>query len=286
MAPIDDHGNDVNKVHFRGKGQARRLNREKAASGGQLGIFGQSAQQHDASIGEVAGSVFLALSEKYKSLQFRQRASVSKREIHQVLNSIDKNLGRTLFIDKSSVKPDGGLIEVLDINGAWRIILVGESKHQGNDVEMIVAGQKQGKNKDADLMVAGNAIERIHKNILEFRNLMLREPHFPYIVFLQGSNFSIDTFTVEDPAGRKVTISHTDGSLNRIDRVTASSYGAPINQNYCRNRNITVDGIIVKLQIPSLYFQCAAWDSGVMYEKMLEVAETSLSAIAGDLRRE
>jgi len=64
-----------------------------------------------------------------------------------------------------------------------KVLLVCESKHQGNDLEKIRAGIKQGKNKDADLMVAGNAIERVHKNILEFRNYMLDEIHFPYIVF-------------------------------------------------------------------------------------------------------
>ena len=39
-------------------------------------------------------------------------------------------------------------------------------------------------------MVAGNAIERVYKNINEIRNFMLDEYHFPYVVFLQGSNFA------------------------------------------------------------------------------------------------
>ena len=43
----------------------------------------------------------------------------------------------------------------------------------------IRAGIKQGKNKDADLMVAGNAIERVHKNIQENRNFMLTAPISP-----------------------------------------------------------------------------------------------------------
>lgn len=79
-----------------------------------------------------------------------------------------------------------------------------DSKHQGNDVEKIRAGIKQGKKKDQDLMVAGNAIERVHKNIQEFRNLMLDEQHFPYVVFLQGSNFATGTFFADAPDGRKV----------------------------------------------------------------------------------
>lgn len=56
---------------------------------------------------------------------------------------------------------------------------MGESKHQGNDVEKIRTGIKQGKNKDSDFMAEGNAMVRVHKNILEFRNPMFDEYHFP-----------------------------------------------------------------------------------------------------------
>ena len=38
-------------------------------------------------------------------------------------------------------------------------------------------------------MAAGNAIERAYKNISEIANFMLAERYFPYILFLEGSNF-------------------------------------------------------------------------------------------------
>jgi type II restriction enzyme len=127
------NGIGLEEVMFRGKGQASRLNREKSESGGQVGIFGQQAQDHDASIGDVTAAIFKLLTENFEHLKFRQRQSVPKREIHEVLNSIDGDLGLTLFIEKSSIRPDGGIIEVLDRKGFWRIVLIGESKHQGND---------------------------------------------------------------------------------------------------------------------------------------------------------
>ena len=95
------------------------------------------------------------------------------------MREIDSDLGKVLFVQNSGIKPDGGIIEVLDSTGKYRIVLVSESKHQGNDVEKIKAGIKQGKKKDQDLMVAGNAIERVHKNIQEFRNLMRTSNIFP-----------------------------------------------------------------------------------------------------------
>lgn len=44
-------------------------------------------------------------------------------------------------------------------------------------------------------MAAGNAIERSHKNISEIANYMLSESHFPYVLFLEGSNFLTETIS-------------------------------------------------------------------------------------------
>ena len=68
------------------------------------------------------------------------------------------------------------------------MILVSEAKYQGKDIENIKRGILVGKNNNQDLMVAGNAIERAHKNIAEIANYMLSESHFPYVLFLEGSN--------------------------------------------------------------------------------------------------
>ena len=50
-------------------------------------------------------------------------------------------------------------------------------------------------------MAAGNAIERSHKNIAEIANFMLKESHFPYVLFLGGSNFLTETVIVNRPDG-------------------------------------------------------------------------------------
>lgn len=68
-------------------------------------------------------------------------------------------------------------------------MLVSEAKHQGKDIENIRAGKLVGKKNNQDLMAAGNAIERAYKNINEVANFMLSERYFPYILFLEGSNF-------------------------------------------------------------------------------------------------
>ncbi|ELI6450301.1 EcoRI family type II restriction endonuclease [Photobacterium leiognathi] len=269
----------MNNQVVKGKGQAERLIKQHELSGGVEGIFGQDAKLHDKGILDASNHVFNVLRDMYPSLSFRLRTTISKAEINQKLSNLDSRLGQTLFVDKSNIKPDGGVIEVKDRHGQWRIVLVSESKHQGNDIPKIKAGIKQGVKKDQDLMVAGNAIERVHKNILEFRNLMLDEKHFPYVVFLQGSNFATETIYIDTPDGRKVEISHNKGNLNRIDRVTASNYGMAINQNYCENIYLND----IKLQVASLYFQCSVWNIESMVDVLLDIAKTSMDVLAVDL---
>lgn len=89
------------------------------------------------------------------------------------LQRVDKELGQTLFVSNSSIIPDGGIIEVKDDNEEWRVILVSEAKHQGKDIENILAGKLVGKNNDQDLMAAGNAIE-ISQKYFRDRKLYVR----------------------------------------------------------------------------------------------------------------
>lgn len=261
------------------KGQTKRLTKQHISSGGPKGIFGEHAQEHDKSVRRAGISVFDALKQEYQQYQFRFREVISKHEINEKLNSIDSRLGKTLFVKDSSIKPDGGIIEVQDKEQQWRVVLVGEAKYQGKDVENIEAGVLVGKNKDQDLMVAGNAIERVYKNINEIRNFMLDEYHFPYAVFLQGSNFTTETIQVFKPDGTFVEIRHDSGAMNRIDRVTAANYCMPINNNYCKNIFITHKNSSIMLQAASIYARCKPWEEKEMTQIMMDIAKASIGVL-------
>lgn len=198
---------------------------------------------------------------------------------------MDSELGQTLFVPNTNIIPDGGIIEVRDDYGEWRIILVSEAKYQGKDVENIKAGKLVGKNKNQDLMVAGNAIERAHKNISEIANLMLGESHFPYVLFLEGTNFLTETVIITRPDGREVILEYNSGSLNRLDRLTAANYGLPINTNLCKNKFVQHKDKTIMLQAASIYTQGKGerWKARQMYDVMLEIARTSLQVIYSDL---
>ncbi len=267
------------------KNQSNRLTTQQKESKGVVGIFGEEAKIHDMTVGEVSRLALKKLQEEFPQLEFRPRTSIKKEEINEALKKIDPVLGQTLFVPNSSIIPDGGIVEVKDDNGEWRIVLVCEAKHQGKDIENIKAGKLVGKKDNQDIMAAGNAIERSHKNIAEIANLMLAESHFPYVLFLEGSNFLTETISVKRPDGRVVKLEYNSGRLNRLDRLTAANYGMPINTNLCENKFIKHNGKTIMLQATSIYTQGNGerWDDEKMLEIMLDISRTSLKMLGSDL---
>lgn len=267
------------------KNQSTRLTSQHKSSQGVLGIFGFDAKSHDHSVAEIAKSVAMKLEGEYQKLNFRFRESIKKEEINDALQKVDPDLGKTLFLENPSIKPDGGIIEVKDDNGEWRVLLVSEAKHQGKDIENITKGNLVGANNNQDIMSAGNAIERSHKNISEIANFMLSESHFPYVLFLEGSNFLTETVTIARPDGRVVRLEYNSGMLNRIDRLTAANYGLPINTNLCENKFVKHKNKNIMLQAASIYSQGRGekWDPNLMFEIMLDISKTSLRILGSDL---
>ena len=267
------------------KGQSNRLSAQQIEGQGPVSIFHEDAQVHDKEVFNTSVEVMKKLAEEFPMLTFRYRKDLSKKEINEALKKVDDCLGQTLFVENARIIPDGGLIEVKDDNGKWRVVVVSEAKHQGKDIENIQMGILVGKNKDQDTMVAGNAIERAHKNISEIANFMLAENYFPYILFLEGSNFLTQNVKVTRPDGRKVILVYNAGDLNRLDRLTASNYGMPINTNLCENKFVKCNGSTIMLQAASIYTKGEGghWKKQDMIEIMLDVAKTSLKMLGTDL---
>lgn len=267
------------------KGQSNRLTVQQKEGQGPITIFHKDAQIHDKEVGNTSLFVKKQLEFEFPMLTFRYRKDLYKKEINEALKRVDEYLGQTLFVESASIRPDGGLIEVQDDNGNWRVVLVSEAKHQGKDIENIRTGKLVGKKNNQDLMAAGNAIERAYKNVNEIANFMLSERYFPYILFLEGSNFLTQNVTVIRPDGREVTLVYNDGTLNRLDRLTATNYGMPINTNLCENRFVKCNGATIMLQAASIYTKGGGghWNDKDMIMIMLEVARTSLKMLGSDL---
>jgi len=267
------------------KNQSKRLTNQHKESQGVVGIFGNEAKSHDIAVGQISRFVIKQLEKEFPQLSFKYKTSISKKEINEALQKLDSELGQTLFVPNSRIKPDGGIIQVKDDNGNWRVVLVTEAKHQGKDIENIQKGELVGKKKNQDLMAAGNAIERAHKNISEIANFMLSESHFPYILFLEGSNFLTETVSITRPDSRVVTLDYNSGKLNRLDRLTAANYGMPINTNLCKNKFVKHHEKTIMLQAASIYTQGNGekWDAKKMFDIMIEVSKSSLKALGSEI---
>jgi len=141
------------------------------------------------------------------------------------------------------------------------------------------------KKKNQDLMQAGNAIERSHKNISEIANLMLSESHFPYVLFLEGSNFLTETISIKRPDDRVVKLEYNLGMLNRLDRLTSANYGMPINTNLCKNKFVKHKDKTIMLQATSIYSQGngGKWEAQKMFDIMMEISRTSLKILGSEI---
>ena len=270
---------------MRRKKQSDRLSTQQEENKGAVGIFDEGAQKLDKKISDISKQVLEILKKEYPQLKFKHRSFISKKEINTALNQLDKRLGQTLIISRAGIKPDGGLIEVLDDNNNWRIILVSEAKYQGKDIENVRKGIKVGKKKNQDLMAAGNAIERAHKNICEIANRMLTESYFPYVLFITGSNFLTKDVTITRPDGSKYTITYDNSTLNRLDRLTSANYAMPLNTNHCKNIFVSTPKATIMLQAASIYTQGSGeqWKDTEVIKVMLEIAKTSLRELGSDI---
>lgn len=267
------------------KNQSKRLTNQHKKSQGVVGIFGDEAKSHDTTVGKISHFVIEQLENEFPQLSFRYKKSIRKEEINEALQKVDTELGQTLFVSNSSIKPDGGIIEVKDDNGNWRVVLVSEAKHQGKDIENIQKGEQVGTGKNQDLMAAGNAIERSHKNISEIANFMLSESHFPYVLFLEGSNFLTETISIERPDGRLVKLDYNSGTLNRLDRLTSANYGMAINTNLCENKLVKCNNKTIMLQATSIYTQGNGekWDEKKIFDVMIKISKTSLKVLGREI---
>jgi len=154
-----------------------------------------------------------------------------------------KDVDFSYKFDKSSMRPDGGILSIVSKDGKKYPILITEVKNQGtNDILMAQGKPKQSK---------GNAIERLGKNVIGFRTVLLHESIFPFVCFGDGCDFASDSSILD----RVITISMF-GELNKI-----------------RVHNEGPNGIFNR---GSFYFREKKWSEKEMFEIMKEVAEKSV----------
>jgi type II restriction enzyme len=146
-------------------------------------------------------------------------------------------------LPRSSMRPDGGILSVLDKEGREHPILIAEVKNQGtND-----ARAAEGKPRQA----MGNAIERLGKNVIGFRAAMLAEDIMPFVCFGYGCDFA-------------------EGSSIR-DRVMTIAMFGPLNEVCVVNPG---DGS--RFNRGSFFFREDEWSESEMVDVMYDIASRSI----------
>ena len=148
------------------------------------------------------------------------------------------------YFDRSSIRPDGGILHIRGKPGDKRLypILIAEVKNQGtNDLRA-----KEGLPRQA----RGNAIERLGKNLIGLRTALMRESIFPFVCFGYGCYFEPDS--------------------SILDRVVTMAMFGELNKTHLYNEG---GG---KFNRGSFYFRPERWSVEEMTEIMLDIAERSV----------
>ena len=145
--------------------------------------------------------------------------------------------------ETSSIKPDGGVLFVVDENGKRFPILIGEVKNQGTNDKRL----QEGLTKQA----RGNAIERLGKNVIGLRAAMITEAIFPFVCFGYGCDFA--------------------PSSSILDRVTTIAMYGKLNYTHLHHQ-----GPNGEFNRGSFYFRENKWSIDEMAEIMLDIARRSI----------
>ena len=148
-----------------------------------------------------------------------------------------------VYYESSSMKPDGGILSLLDEGKNAYPILIAEKKNQGTNHLRIAEGKKK--------QPKGNAIERLGKNVIGFRTALLNESIFPFVCFGDGCDFA-------------------EGSSILDSVVTIAMFGE-LNKEHPHNQG--PQGIFNR---GSFYFREEEWQEDEMAEHCYSVAEKSV----------
>lgn len=169
--------------------------------------------------------------------------SLALREMMDLIRSYNERVEfANLTNEQSNIRPDGGILvlrKATDVDFK-RVVLVVEMKRQGtNDLRAA-----EGKGKQA----AGNAIERLGKNLIGIRATLRYEDVTPFICFGWGVDFAADS------------------SIN--DRVITMNEFYPLNRIFVFKKE--------GYSPVSMFFREEKWSESELFEIMKEVAETSI----------
>ncbi|MDX8376667.1 MAG: EcoRI family type II restriction endonuclease [Mariprofundales bacterium] len=206
-------------------------------------IINTTSKEQEKSIIQAITQVIDKLLHKYPSIHLQHKKSWY---LHDIISHLQKHFPNVYFsshFKTSNIRPDGGILFLLDNQGGKYPILISEVKNQGtNDLR-----QKAGKPKQAK----GNAIERLGKNVIGLRTALRNESIFPFICFGYGCDFEHDSYI--------------------LDRISTIALFGKLCHTYLHDQG--TNGYFDR---GSYYFRAKEWSIEEMQIVMFDIAERSI----------
>ena len=183
------------------------------------------------------------MKQKFPGIRLCHEREWKLKDVVEKLQSNFPSVDFYYFFDTSSMRPDGGILSLLDRAGLTFPLLIVEKKNQGtNDLRKTEGKQKQAR---------GNAIERLGKNVIGFRAALTNESIFPFVCFGDGCDFEDDSSILD----RVVTIAQ----FGRLNVEHLHKQGA--NNEFGRG---------------TFYFRAEEWSEQEMCDLSFKIAEKSV----------
>ena len=201
-----------------------------------------TSKKQESDLGRALADVVDRITEVF-SVELEHTAQWKLADIVSSLRGAFDDIEFHYHFETSAMRPDGGILSMLDNDGTARPILITEVKNQGtNDLRAAEGKPKQAK---------GNAIERLGKNVIGFRTAMMSEGIVPFVCFGYGCDFADDSSILD-----RVSVIAMFGPLNRVNVVNQGESGS-------FNRG-------------SFFFREERWSVDEMAEVMYEVASRAI----------
>lgn len=206
-------------------------------------VINATSSKQELQLGEALVDATEILTEKFR-LTLRHKKTVLLKDI---VTELRKSFPAVSFSDPRSdtyMSPDGGILSILSNDGSREHpILITEVKNQGtNDLRA-----EEGLKKQA----MGNAIERLGKNVIGFRAMMLDDGIIPFVCFGYGYDF------------------HEGSSI--VDRVRTIAMFGELN-----SVNVVPEGEEGLFNRGSFYFRQEPWSRKEMTDVMVEVGTRAI----------
>ena len=193
--------------------------------------------------------LMLALRETESALRSRFSANLTwepEWKLVDIVDHLEKLFPEVDFcrpMERSSMRPDGGILSIVDLDGNKHPILISERKNQGtNDLRKLEGKSKQAK---------GNAVERLGKNVIGLKAAMTGAGIFPFVCFGDGCDFE-----------------NASSILDRV--VTIAMFG------HLRKVYLLPQGPSEQFLRGSFFFREERWTHEEMSKTMLDIATRSI----------